>query len=282
MRKKRVLPFAGIAGVVASACALAAVAPVAAAAPEPVYQPPLGYYLALGDSIAYGIQPARVKPGARPSDFTGYVDVFAARLRALAPGLEVVNYGCPGESTVTFARGRCPARADGVELHDAYRGAQLKAALSFLRAHPGQVSPITLTLWGNDLFPLSAKGTRAPGAIASFASRLGGILKRLRAAAPDAEIIVTGAWNPEPDRFARAAPLYRALDAAIERAATESGARVADMFAAFNGPGTVRAQKRRLCALTFICAHGDPHPNDAGYRAMADAFLAASDYPDAP
>jgi hypothetical protein len=30
--------------------------------------------------------------------------------------------------------------------------------------------------------------------------------------------------------------------------------------------------------LTYICAMGDPHPNDAGYRAMANAFFAASGY----
>ena len=43
--------------------------------------------------------------------------------------------------------------------------------------------------------------SRAPQAapIASFASRLSSILQQLRAAAPNAEIIVTGAWNPEPD-----------------------------------------------------------------------------------
>jgi hypothetical protein len=50
------------------------------------------------------------------------------------------------------------------------------------------------------------------------------------------------------------------------------------MFAGFNGSGTVRAQKTRLCRLTFACRN-DPHPNDAGYRAMADAFLTASGYP---
>ena len=49
-----------------------------AAGPRPVYQPPQRYYLALGDSMAYGFQPNKAKPGARPSDFnTGYVDVFA-------------------------------------------------------------------------------------------------------------------------------------------------------------------------------------------------------------
>jgi len=228
--------------------------------------------------MTYGYQPTKAKPGARPSDFdTGYVDLFAARLRKLSPKIQVVNYGCPGESAVTFTRGGCPAFADGIKLHNAFRGSQLKAAVSFLRTHRGRVSPVTLTLWGNDLFPLSAKGKRAPSAIATFASRFNSILQQLRVAAPTAEIIVTGAWNPEADRLAQAEPLYRSLAAAIARTAATSRARVANMFAAFNS-GSVRAQKARLCALTFFCSKGDPHPTDAGYRAMADAFMAASGY----
>jgi lysophospholipase L1-like esterase len=272
----------GAVSVVAAACALAALATAAAAGPRPVYQPPQSYYLALGDSMTYGFQPTKAKPGARPSDFdTGYVDVFAARLRKLAPKIQVVNYGCPGETSVTFTRGRCPTLAEGIKLHDPFHGSQLQAALSFLRAHRGHVSPITLTLWGADLAPLSAKGKRAQSAIAAFASRFNSILRQLRAAAPTAEIIVTGAWNPEADRLEQVEPLYRSLDAAIARAAAASGVRVANMFAALNGPGNVRTQKARLCRLTFSCK-GDPHPTDAGYRAMADAFMAASGYPRKP
>jgi lysophospholipase L1-like esterase len=243
---------------------------------------PRSYYLALGDSITYGFQPDKAN-GAPPSAFdTGYVDVFAARLRKLSPKIQVVNYGCPGESTVTFTRGGCPWLAEGNKLHDAFRGSQLKAALSVLRAHPGQVSPITLTLWGNDLAPLSEKGKRAPSAIASVASRLNSILQRLRVAAPTAEIIVTGAWNPEVDQLKQTQPLYRSLDAAIARAAAASRVRVAKTFAAFNGPGSFGRQRARLCALTFLCSKGDVHPTNAGYRAMAGAFLTASGYPQEP
>jgi hypothetical protein len=53
---------------------------------RPVYQTPQSYYLALGDSVAYGFQPPKASAGLPPSVFdTGYVDLFAARLRALAP-----------------------------------------------------------------------------------------------------------------------------------------------------------------------------------------------------
>ena len=132
---------------------------------------PQSYYLALGDSIAYGFDPGK---GHRPSPSdTGYVDLFAAQLRKLSPKIAVVNYGCPGESSVTFARGGCPYLREGGTLHDPFRGSQLKAALAFLRAHRGKVSPITLTLWGNDLAPLTAKGKGAPGnRVVCFAPRL--------------------------------------------------------------------------------------------------------------
>jgi lysophospholipase L1-like esterase len=266
-----VLTLSGTAGVVSQSSA------------RPVSQPPQSYYLALGDSMAYGFQPTKVKPPlprlAAATFHTGYVDVFAAQLRKLSPKIQVVNYGCPGESTVTFARGGCDWLKQGGKLHDAFRGSQLKAAEAFLRAHPGKVSPITVTLWGAELAPLSSKGKRARSAIASFATRFDAILRQLRAAAPTADIIVSGAWNPEADRLAQVEPLYRSVDAAIKQAATASRARVANMFAALNGTGTVKIQQARLCRLTFYCSKGDPHPTDAGYRAMAQAFMAASGYP---
>jgi lysophospholipase L1-like esterase len=271
-RGRRPLAVAAVAWALAMAVAVSGGTSHAAASPAP-----RGYYLALGDSMAYGFQPT--KPGPPSAFDTGYVDRFAARLRKLSPEIQVVNYGCPGESAVTFVRGGCPWLGEKRKLHDAFRGSQLQAALSFLRAHPGQVSPITLTLWGNDVpLPLSQNAKRAPRAIAAFAPRLRSILQRLRAAAPQAEIIVSGAWNPEADRLEDAEPLYRSLDAAIVKAAATSRARVANMFAVLNGRGHVRARQARICALTFICSKGDPHPTDAGYRAMANAFLAASGY----
>jgi lysophospholipase L1-like esterase len=253
---------------------VAAVTASAAVGSKPA---PGRYYLALGDSIAYGYQPTKPDTAPAASFHTGYVDVLAGRLKALAPHIRVVNYGCPGESTISFTTG-CPAVHEGTKLHDAYRGSQLAAALAFLRAHPGEVSPVTVTLWGNDVLPLSQKGKRAPAVIASFASRFGSILGRLRAAAPHAVIVVSGAWNPEVDKLEQTDPLYRSLDAAIARQAARSGARVAKLFDALDGTGTADARKAQLCRLTFFCSKGDPHPTDAGYRAMAAAFLKASGY----
>jgi lysophospholipase L1-like esterase len=277
-----------VAKVLAGVFGLVLVAAAGASAAPPVYQAPQSYYLALGDSIAYGFQSAKAAAGLPPSRFdTGYVDVFAARLRALAPKIKVVNYSCPGESAESFVEGGCAGRAAVRRLHDEYAGTQLEAALSFLRAHPGQVSPITLTLWGNDLFndfapactgDLGCIRSHASAGLARFASRLASIVNRLRAAAPNAEILLTGAWNVDVEHLAQSDPLFRAIDAAIARAAAAGRARVADMYPVFSPMGAPARAKALICARTLICSKGDVHPTDAGYRAMAAAFLTASGY----
>jgi len=255
---------------------------------RPAVSPPRSYYLALGDSVAYGAQPAKMSAKLPPSGFnTGYVDVFAARLRTIAPKIQVVNYSCPGESTKTFVAGGCSGRRDVKGLHNSFKGAQLDAALAFLRAHPGQVSPITLTLWGNDFVEIAdaCKGdlacvqARAPRAFARLGSRLASIVKQLRAAAPDAVIILTDAWNFIVDDLQHTDPLIRSVDATVARSAAAGEARFAKLFPVFNPQGNIAHEKARVCTLTFICSKDDVHPTNAGYRAIAAAVWAASGYP---
>ena len=257
------------------------------AAPLPAFELPQRYYLALGDSLTYGIQPAKVDAGLPPSKFdSGFVDGFARRLRALNPKLEVVNYGCPGESTRTFVAGGCPWLAGGRALHDSFHGAQLKAALAFLHAHPNAVSSITLNLGGNDAqaFADACKNNfacaraRAPKALAQIGSRLASILHQLRLAAPKAEVIVIGIWNNDLRTTRQSDPLYRAFDLSIGQVAAKQGARFADPFPLFNPQGNLARERARICAYTFMCSRGDGHPTDAGYRALATAVIKASRY----
>ena len=120
--------------------------------------------------------------------------------------------------------------------------------------------------------------SRAPNVIASLGNRLGSILRRLRAEAPGARIIVTGAWNFDPDRLWLTNVLYHPLNRAIANAAAAAKARFANVLPRFNPKGSAAAQKARLCAYTFICSKGDLHPTDAGYRAIAAAVLGVSGY----
>ena len=257
----------------------------------PVFNPPKHYYLALGDSISYGFQAFKFHAGLPPSAYdTGFVDVFGALLRQIQPGIVTVNFGCPGESSESFVAGPCIWTETGHQLHDAFVGPQLQAALLFLRAHPGEVSPITLTLWGNDLpnllGPCTVNGqidpecvrSNAPGFANSFGARVSGILGQLRAATPDAEIVVLGAWDSYIDVLAFADPLFQSLNASLAQAAAANRARFADPFPVFNPQGNLAAEVNAICTLTLLCAKGDSHPSDAGYRALATLVWAASDY----
>ena len=177
-------------GALAALALTLAAATAASASPPPRLAPPKSYYLALGDSIAYGFQTSKALAGLPPDAFnTGYADLFAAQLRQLRPRIATVNYSCPGESTTSF-RQPCIWKTSGHALHNDYPGSQLDAALVFLAAHRGQVSPITLSLNGNDINEflqtcppgdLACIQAGAPAAIAAYQARLTSILRLLRA-----------------------------------------------------------------------------------------------------
>jgi lysophospholipase L1-like esterase len=96
--------------------------------------PPATYYLALGDSLSQGVQPDAAGVSEPTQD--GYANQLYATLHRSQPGLRLVKLGCPGETTGTMIHGGI-CRYQG--------GSQLAAAVSFLRAHRGHVSLITLT-----------------------------------------------------------------------------------------------------------------------------------------
>jgi len=262
-------------------------ATAASASPPPRSAPPKSYYLALGDSIAYGFQTSKALAGLPPDAFnTGYADLFAAQLRQLRPHIATVNYSCPGESTTSFLL-PCIWKASGHALHNDYPGSQLDAALAFLAAHRGKVSPITLSLNGNDANAflqtcppgdLACIQAGAPAAIAAYQARLTSILRHLHAAAPGAEIIVVGAYDPNIGAFAFADPLFTQLNQAQRAAAAAVRARFADPFPVFNPQGDAAAETTAICTLTLLCSQGDGHPSDAGYQALAGVVWAASGY----
>ena len=101
---------------------------------------PKSFYLALGDSLAYGYQPDL-------NYNQGYADDFFSNLKS--HGVKnYVNMSCPGESSSTFMHAGCPYAF----MHKYfYPGAQLAAAVKFLQNHVGQVSPVTLGIGANDV-----------------------------------------------------------------------------------------------------------------------------------
>lgn len=271
-------------------------------------------YLALGDSLAYGYHAAQFKSEleskgyVEPSSFDeGYVDDFAATLKLTHPKLQVINDGCPGETTETFIDGSglpgyCAGGPTGTPfpyafLHHSYSPytSQLADALAILKENPN-VSPITLDIGANDVlqfleskcgFP--ATFTCSPAAIEAefghIAANVYSILAQLHAAAPKAQIVLIGLYNPYPTVLP--APGGDKTTAALNTAlagvaASVPGASFANPEPPFNTsivtglPETTDLPT--ICAFTAMCPGGtfnptspnaDIHPTTLGYAVMA-------------
>jgi lysophospholipase L1-like esterase len=246
--------------------------PTANATPPPKHNPPKSIYLALGDSSAFGFQLAKFLqnlPAADPAAFnTGYVDQFARYLRAIKPRTETVNLSCVDETTDSLLGLEPCSYHPPFPLHTEYDGSQIDAALGVLRAHRGQVSPITINIGGADL----GRGR----SLEHIQANLSRILAHLREAAPYTEIIVLGYYNPFVVTVPGSDALARDFNAHLAQAAAEHRAEFVDPLPVFNPPVD---EIPTICRLTLMCTPlQDTHASDAGYRTLADLLLAASGY----
>jgi len=275
-------------------------------------------YLALGDSLAYGYHQAQFQNELKehgfvnPANFNdGYVDDFAAALKLLNPKLQVVNDGCPGETTETFIKGSgvgpefCAGGPTGTPfpkafLHHAYPGTQLEDALAV--AKEAGTDTITLDIGANDIlqflghtcgFPVTFSCTEAEveAEIGHVVTNIAVILGQLRAAAPEAKIVFVSQYNPYPTVLApegRGDATVEALNAAIKSVATGFNVKFANTARVINFSGTHGGPEAgdipTVCAFTAMCPGGtfnpaspeaDIHPTKAGYAAMAGVTLAA-------
>ena len=243
------------------------------------------YYLALGDSLAVGVQPAF--NGTLVETNQGYVDDLYALLAHREPGLRLKKLGCSGETTATMIEG-------GTCVYP--RGNQLDEAIRFLETH--QVALITLDIGGDDvLHCFSLSGPDAACLAAGFAAvnvNLPAILTALRAAAPGVPIVAMNYYDP----FLAAWQLgpagqilaNQSLAATISFNSLLQGwyaffhIPVADVAAAYHitdfSPGPVPGIPLNVflaLTLTWIGAPPpvgpDIHPNALGYAVIAGAFV---------
>ena len=101
---------------------------------------------------------------------------------------------------------------------------------------------------------------------------------QLRTVAPDAEIIVLGAWDGGIGSFTFGDPLYESLNVSLASAAAAAQARFANPFPIFNPQGDLNLETQTICTLTLECTVGDLHPSDAGYQALANVVFDVSGY----
>ncbi len=238
---------------------------------------PKQYYLALGNSLAFGYQP--------DLDFDhGYVDDFSVDLQNHG-SKQTANLGCPDETSASFINGGCPY---AILRKFPYQGNQLSAALLYLNEHQGQVSPVTLDIGANDMLPDLSSATCVIDAqkfktdLATLDSNLAQIiLPRLHAALTvngvvTGDLLVQNYYDPYQNQCPNTIPFMQEMNSHIAADVQNFGTLV-DVFSAFGGAGTPNPN---ICIYTWICNRffHDVHGTKSGYEVIAGVFEQSAGY----
>jgi lysophospholipase L1-like esterase len=300
--------FRMVVGAALASMLLIGVAPAAQASAGT--KQPAPTYLALGDSLSYGYHAAQFAseyPNVNPASFdAGFVDDFGGALKFASPNLQIINDGCPGETSDTFINGSgvpgyCAGGPAGVLfpyvwLHHPYgASSQLADALSILSTNHN-VKVITFDIGANDVlqflehtcgFPVTFTcGSAQIGAeFTHVVENVGSILGQLHAAAPHAKIVELGLYNPYPAVLPPPGgdQLVAQLNTALAGVAAEvPNVSFANPEPVFNPAGYHgRAETGdipTICLFTAMCPGGtynpvsasaDIHPTRLGYGVLA-------------
>lgn len=246
-------------------------------APVAAVQP---YYLALGDSLAFGFQPNFDWDQSYAAQWWAELQTHGSRNYA--------NYACSGETTREFISGGCPF----VKLrHSYYGGSQLDAALMFIHDHPGQVGPVSLDIGADDMLPDVNEGTctidqnKWNADLARVDHDLTGtILPKLTSTLKDSSGKVTGQlvmmnyYDPFHNKCPNATHNIQQLNQHLADDAKQFNVPIADVFQAFGGTQTPNPH---LCDYTWMCHSGEQqsiHPTTQGYKVIAQTFENVTGY----
>lgn len=235
-------------------------------------------YVALGDSLAFGV-------GASDTATGGYValthDALRRSERYRGRGLDLINLSLPGATSSDLL----------------LPGGQLERALGEIHDRQEDASPaddveiVSINIGGNDVLALATADSpcladplsedcrdRFDEMLDGLEDNLSEVLRRLREAAPKAKIVVLDLYSPLSGRGGPADLIadlaIRDINAVTEQVASaqEFNADLATVFDLFRG----RADR-------FV-ADDNLHPNDDGHALMAEVVLAAIEgrEPDVP
>lgn len=239
------------------------------------------YYLALGDSLAVGLQPS--SSGDVPTD-KGYVNDIYSVYRRLVPGLQLEDLGCSGETTTSMIEGGSCSYS---------LGNQLEQAVAFLQTH--DVVLVTIDIGANDvdhcITAESLDETCLQNGVSMVGSNLPKILGALHAASPDVPLVGMNYYDPFLAAWLEGSSGEAIAEQSLE-VATDFNDVLASAYQAFDDPVAdvagafqttdstpvlgVPVDVAAVCALTWMCAPAplgpDFHANAAGYAVIAAAF----------
>jgi lysophospholipase L1-like esterase len=251
-----------------------------------------GDYLALGDSVPFGLNPT-IANKKNADVFTGYPEIVAKRLN-----LEDSNATCPGEASggflsLTGTDNLCRPYRFVLKnrLHVRYAGTQMDYALHYLRTHE-ETKLVTLTLGANDVFRWQKdcataggpSGTCAPDPVTSFPrmlatlqANLTTILQKIRATGYRGLIVGVTYYSLTYPVTTGADTLNSTMQAALKAPGVHgheaSGVEAWRSTAMSQGGGSP-CMAGLLIRLSPGPAGCDVHPAPPGRDLLADAVLA--------
>ena len=254
----------------------------------------LDYYLALGDSLAAGVQPDAT--GAEVPTDQGYASDLAAQLKQRSRHLDFVDLACPGETTTTMLDGGCPYPHPYAN--------QVDAAVAFLAAHQGARILVTIDIGANNVDSCAGASGIDPACVeaglTAAAVDLPKILGKLKSSAGPRTVFAAmnyydpflAAWLSGPAGQAEATAsvaLSTQFNGLLGAAYAAFGVPVADVSSTFQTtdftplvPLTPTLQVplnvARICQWTWMCAPPpvgpNIHANKVGYQQIAETFEA--------
>ncbi|MBV9092087.1 MAG: hypothetical protein JO044_19605 [Mycobacteriaceae bacterium] len=258
---------------------------------------PVTYYVSVGDSYASGEQPGPRDVAARD----GFAYQVLDELRRGDSKIRLMNFACSGETgyAMVFEPGCDPgARAPDGAAYSAVP--QAVAAADFIAQHHDRIRLITVVMGANDLIPCLDRADQrdaqacAEARIPQVALSLNAFLGKVRGAVGNSipiiglsyiNVFLADALKQDSAASQRAefsTALFRNyLNPVLLSAYSSHGANFVDTTALAGGYlpqtektwlpeyGTVTASIGRVCALSYYCTAGDPHPNRAGHALIA-------------
>lgn len=248
-------------------------------------------YLALGDSVTFGFIDNAGFEYFYPTNFVSYSDYVG-----ITSKVDVVNAGCPGETTSGFISSTgedhgCRAYRAVYPLHVRYTGTQLEFATSYLRRYRG-TRLVTISLGANDGFLLEEQCNFDPTCIenglpqllATVSANMNTILSGLRGTGYRGTIIVANYYSLDyTDQFQT--QLTAALNQAIVSSASTYDAQVADVFSAFAAVAFANPLAQGKTCVAGLLNNSNPaqnppvcdvHPSQSGHKLFAQTVVNAS------
>jgi len=249
-----------------------------------------GTYLALGDSVAFGFVPRQAVPPPNyrsAHSFVAYPEDVAQALR-----IRVWNASCPGETTASMltvgvlsngcenSPGSPVGYSTQFPLHVQYQGTQMAYALKYLAVHR-HTQLVTIDIGANDAFlcqETTADHCTSPAELAALVqeiqANLTAIYTQIRAVAHYQGLLVALTYYSlnysDPVQVAQ----VKLLNALIAGVTEAFGGKVADGFAAFEGPSAAFGGSPCSAGLLIKLPDGtcNIHPSPAGHLLLAQAI----------